>query len=83
MLVTVFGIGRVFHIAFWEPQFAGEYASEAEWKKQTHRLGARLNPLTIEQNALHSFKSRTTLVPCYANTIGRIVPAVRQDNRRL
>ncbi len=70
MLVTVFGIGRVFHIAFWEPQFAGEYESEAEWKKQTHRLGARLNPLTIEQNALHSFKSRTTLVPCYANTIG-------------
>lgn len=69
-LVTVFGIGRVFHIAFWEPQFAGEYASEADWKKATHRLGAKLNPLTIEQNALHSFKSRTTMVPCYANTIG-------------
>lgn len=69
-LVTVYGIGRVFHIAFWEPQFAGEYASEAEWKAQTHRLGAHLNPLTIEQNALHSFKSRTTQVPCYANTIG-------------
>ena len=69
-LVTVFGIGRVFHIAFWEPQFAGEYATEAEWKKQTHRLGAHLNPLTIEQNALHSFKSRTTQVPCFANTVG-------------
>ncbi len=69
-LVTVFGIGRVFHIAFWEPQFAGEFASEEEWKKQTHRLGAHLNPLTIEQNALHSFKSRTTQVPCFANTIG-------------
>lgn len=69
-LVTVFGIGRVFHIAFWEPQFAGEFASEEEWKKQTHRLGAHLNPLTIEQNALHSFKSRTTRVPCFANTIG-------------
>jgi glucosamine-6-phosphate deaminase len=26
--------------------------------------------LTIEQNALTSFKSRTTLVPAYANTIG-------------
>jgi glucosamine-6-phosphate deaminase len=69
-LVTVFGIGRVCHIAFWEPHFAGEFASEAEWKQQTHRLGARLHPLTIEQNALTSFKSRTTLVPAYANTIG-------------
>lgn len=69
-LVTVFGIGRVFHIAFWEPQFAAEYAGEAEWRAQTHRLGAKLNPLTIEQNALHSFKSRTTMVPCFANTIG-------------
>jgi glucosamine-6-phosphate deaminase len=69
-LVTVFGIGRVCHIAFWEPQFAGEYKSEAEWKAQTHRLGAKLHPLTIEQNALTSFKSRTTLVPAYANTIG-------------
>ncbi len=31
---------------------------------------AKLHPLTIEQNALTSFKSRTTLVPCRANTIG-------------
>lgn len=69
-LVTVFGIGRVCHIAFWEPHFAAEFASEAEWKQQTHRLGARLHPLTIEQNALTSFKSRTTLVPAFANTIG-------------
>jgi glucosamine-6-phosphate deaminase len=69
-LVTIFGIGRVCHIAFWEPQFAGEYESEAEWRAQSHRLGARLHPLTIEQNAITSFKSRTTLVPAYANTIG-------------
>ncbi len=69
-LVTVFGIGRVCHIAFWEPHFAAEFASEAEWKRQTHRLGARLHPLTVEQNALTSFRSRTTLVPAYANTIG-------------
>jgi glucosamine-6-phosphate deaminase len=69
-LVTVFGIGRVFHIAFWEPHFAAEYASADEWKKPAYRIGAKLHPLTIEQNALHSFKSRTTLVPCYANTIG-------------
>jgi glucosamine-6-phosphate deaminase len=32
--------------------------------------GPKLHPLTIEQNALTSFKSRTTLVPAFANTIG-------------
>jgi glucosamine-6-phosphate deaminase len=69
-LVTVFGIGRVCHIAFWEPHFAAEFPSEAEWKAQPHRLGARLHPLTIEQNATTSFRSRTTLVPAFANTIG-------------
>jgi glucosamine-6-phosphate deaminase len=69
-LVTVFGIGRVCHIAFWEPHFAAEFASEADWRKPTHRLAARLHPLTIEQNAITSFKSRTTSVPAYANTIG-------------
>ena len=67
---VVFGIGRVCHIAFWEPQFAGEYGGVDEWKAQTHRLGAKLHPLTIEQNAITSFKSRTTLVPAFANTIG-------------
>lgn len=69
-LAVIFGIGRVCHIAFWEPQFAGEFESVDEWKKQTHRIGAKLHPLTIEQNAITSFKSRTTLVPAYANTIG-------------
>jgi glucosamine-6-phosphate deaminase len=69
-LVTVFGVGRVCHIAFWEPHFAAEFPDEAAWKAQTHRLGAKLHPLTIEQNALTSFKSRTTLVPAWANTIG-------------
>lgn len=69
-LVLVFGIGRMCHIAFWEPHFADEFSSEAEWKQQCYRIGAKLHPLTIEQNALTSFKSRTTLVPCRANTIG-------------
>ena len=69
-LITVFGVGRCFHIAFWEPHFAEEFSSVEEWKSQSHRLGAKLNPMTIEQNALHSFKSRITLVPCFANTIG-------------
>lgn len=69
-LVTVFGIGRMMHIAFWEPHFAADFASVEEWKKQYYRLGAKIHPITVEQNALTSFKSRTTLVPCRANTIG-------------
>jgi glucosamine-6-phosphate deaminase len=69
-LSVVFGIGRVCHIAFWEPQFAAEFDSEEEWQAQTHRIGAHLHPLTIEQNAITSFKSRTTKVPAYANTVG-------------
>ena len=69
-LVLVFGIGRMCHIAFWEPHFGAEFASDEEWKCQNYRIGAKLHPLTIEQNALTSFKSRTTLVPCRANTVG-------------
>lgn len=69
-LLLVFGIGRMCHIAFWEPHFGEEFESEEEWLKQNYRIGAKLHPLTIEQNALTSFKSRTTLVPCRANTIG-------------
>jgi glucosamine-6-phosphate deaminase len=69
-MVTIFGIGRVFHIAFWEPHFAADFANEAQWRIQTHRLGAKLHPLTVEQNAITSFKSRFTLTPARANTIG-------------
>ncbi len=69
-LVLVYGIGRMCHIAFWEPQFAEDYNSVEDWKAATHRIGAKLHPLTIEQNAITSFKSRSTLVPCTANTIG-------------
>ena len=38
--------------------------------RSSHLLGVRLHPLTIEHNAITSFKIRTTLVPCRANTIG-------------
>lgn len=68
-LVLVYGIGRMCHIAFWEPTFAAEFTPD-EWEKQPYRLGAKIHPLTVEQNALTSFKSRTPLVPCRANTIG-------------
>jgi glucosamine-6-phosphate deaminase len=69
-LVLVYGIGRMCHIAFWEPQFGSEFTSDEEWKAQPYRIGAKLHPLTIEQNALTSFRSRTSMVPCRANTIG-------------
>lgn len=69
-LVVVYGVGRACHIAFWEPHFAAEFDSVEEWSKPTHRIAAILHPLTIEQNAITSFKSRTTLVPCRANTVG-------------
>ena len=49
-LVLVYGIGRMCHIAFWEPQFGSEFESDGEWKKQPYRIGALLHPLTIEQN---------------------------------
>ena len=68
--MLVYGIGRMCHIAFWEPQFGSEFNSDEEWIKQPYRIGAKLHPLTIEQNAITSFKSRTSLVPCRANTIG-------------
>ena len=68
--VVVYGIGWVFHVAFWEPHFAAEYSSEDEWMKATHRVGAKLHPLTVIQNSITSFKSRITLVPARANTIG-------------
>ncbi len=68
--VLVYGIGRMCHIAFWEPHFADEYATVEDWMKEGYRLGARLHPLTIEQNAITSFRSSWPLIPCYANTIG-------------
>ena len=69
-LVLVFGVGRMCHIAFWEPHFAVDFENAAAWEAEPYRIGAKLHPLTIEQNAITSFKSRTTLVPCRANTIG-------------
>lgn len=69
-LVTVYGIGRVCHIAFWEPHLAADHPTLSDWKRQTHRIGVPLHPLTVEQNSLHSFMSRFTLIPCFANTVG-------------
>lgn len=69
-LVLVYGIGRMCHIAFWEPMIGAEFESDEEWLKQPYRVGVKLHPLTIEQNSITSFKSNTTLIPCFANTMG-------------
>jgi glucosamine-6-phosphate deaminase len=69
-LITIYGIGRACHIAFWEPHFAADYDSIDEWKKAEYRLGAQLHPLTLEQNSLISFKSILTNMTACANTIG-------------
>ena len=51
------------HIAFWEPHFAKDYASYEDWKAAEYRVGARLHPFTIEQNAITSFRSSWPLIP--------------------
>ncbi len=68
--VLVYGIGRMCHIAFWEPHFAADYATTEDWLAAPYRVGARLHPFTIEQNAITSFRSAWPLIPCFANTIG-------------
>ena len=62
-LVTVYGIGRVCHIAFWEPHLAGDFPNVEEWKRQTHKVGVALQPLTIEQNSITSFGSPLLFFP--------------------
>ena len=69
-IVLVTGIGRIMNIAFWEAQFASEFFNEEEWNAQAIRKGAKLHPISVELSALTHFRSRTTKVPCFANTIG-------------
>jgi glucosamine-6-phosphate deaminase len=64
------GIGWSGHIAFWEPQLGYEFAGDlAAYKSAGARL-VELHPMTIMQNALHSFGSDWSWVPPKANTIG-------------
>lgn len=64
------GIGWSGHIAFWEPQLGDEFGDD--WPAFTSQ-GARLvelHPMTIMQNALHTFGGDWSWVPPKANTIG-------------
>jgi glucosamine-6-phosphate deaminase len=64
------GIGWGGHIAFWEPHLAERYDGDLEaWKRAGPAL-VELHPMTIMQNALHSFSGDWSWVPPMANTIG-------------
>jgi glucosamine-6-phosphate deaminase len=64
------GIGWSGHIAFWEPQLGGEFDGDLEAYKRAGGRLVELHPMTIMQNALHSFGSDWSWVPPKANTIG-------------
>jgi glucosamine-6-phosphate deaminase len=64
------GIGWCGHIAFWEAHLGVEFGSDLEaYKKAGPRL-VELHPMTIMQNALHSFGGDWSWVPPKANSIG-------------
>jgi glucosamine-6-phosphate deaminase len=64
------GIGWSGHIAFWEPHLAADFGGNLEaWKKAGPRI-VELHPITIMQNALHSFNADWSWVPPKAASIG-------------
>jgi glucosamine-6-phosphate deaminase len=64
------GIGWGGHIAFWEPQLGHEFGGDLDAYQQAGARLVELHPMTIMQNALHSFSSDWSWVPPKANTIG-------------
>ena len=64
------GIGWCGHIAFWESHLGAEFDGDLEAYKQAGARLVELHPMTIMQNALHSFGGDWSLVPPKANTIG-------------
>ena len=64
------GIGWCGHIAFWEAHLGLEFGDDlAAYKRAGARL-VELHPMTIMQNALHSFGGDWSWVPPKANSIG-------------
>ncbi len=62
------GIGWCGHIAFWESSLGHEYASDEEWRQAKAQI-VKLTPMTIMQNALHSFGGDWSWVPPMAVSI--------------
>jgi glucosamine-6-phosphate deaminase len=63
------GIGWCGHIAFWESHLGGEFDGLNDYLAAGSRL-VELHPITILQNALHSFGGDWSWVPPKAVTIG-------------
>jgi glucosamine-6-phosphate deaminase len=64
------GIGWCGHIAFWESHLGHEFGDDLEGYMQAGARIVTLNPMTIMQNALHSFGGDWSLVPPQAASIG-------------
>ncbi len=64
------GIGWCGHIAFWESHLGVPYEDNLEEYKELGPDIVELNPMTIMQNALHSFSGDWSSVPPKAATIG-------------
>ncbi|GAG66064.1 unnamed protein product [marine sediment metagenome] len=64
------GIGWCGHIAFWEAHLGEEFGDDIEAYKKANPRIVELHPMTIMQNALHSFSGDWSSVPPKAVTIG-------------
>ena len=64
------GIGWCGHIAFWEAHLGFEFGEDLEAYKKAGPRIVELHPITIMQNALHSFSGDWSWVPPRAATIG-------------
>jgi glucosamine-6-phosphate deaminase len=64
------GIGWCGHIAFWESSLGHEFKGDLEAYKRAKARLVTLTPMTIMQNALHSFGGDWSWVPPKANSIG-------------
>lgn len=64
------GIGWCGHIAFWESHLGHEFGDDLDAFKAAKARLVTLHPMTVMQNALHSFSGDWSLVPPKANTIG-------------
>jgi glucosamine-6-phosphate deaminase len=64
------GIGWSGHIAFWEPQLGLEFAGDLDGYRAQGARVVELHPMTVMQNALHSFGGDWSWVPPKAATIG-------------
>jgi len=64
------GIGWCGHIAFWEAHLGFEFGNDLRAYKRAGARLVELHPMTIMQNALHSFGGDWSWVPPKACTIG-------------